>query len=165
MTEYYSGDVQVNSSDLEEIKKYMKQIAVSSTESLGRLDNLTPAAIARYQADTDDYINSVLSTVYRTPLVKSGSLWPPPITRIAQKLTAYEIVAAEFSEIEPNLSQIAINKKAEVEAELAQLVDGIAAGSRRLTGQYLMARNNYVRAEPAPRPIPTAAPTSGGDGV
>jgi len=155
MANYYSGTV-------DEIKIVCKEIGVGSSLT----DTISPAQFEQYQKEADGIIDAQLGVVYEVPLVqiKRGTLtyYPNVIAYIARRIAASDLILNEMSQIEPNVSQSATNKRTRAMAELSELVQGAIIGSRYLEGQKPRARNHFIRPGVAPASAPTTPPTGMG---
>ena len=96
--------------------------------------------LEQYKRDIDHLLNSRLSPLYRTPLLrtkKGRSVWPAPIQHIAQRLVLQHLLGDQYSQVEPNQ---AVNVQ-----NLAQLayvdLDAILEKRTILEGQRMRSRN------------------------
>lgn len=149
---YYSGTQA-------DVTLMMRTVGVGT----GREDLLDPDDLEGYQKRADTIINSRLSGSYHTPLrevtVDSITKYPDPIPYLAQIFVTLIIYRSVFTEIEPNMSQAVDALQAEVDAQIAGLIDGAAIGSNILRGQRLTARNHFQNPRVAPRENPAGGGT------
>lgn len=141
-------------SELEEIKKLARQIAVGD-QITNTLSTITPDTIEHHQKEVDDRIDSILDPIYEVPLVKvkrrdGTSVYPSSIRYVANRMTAAQIVLSEYSEIDSNSSGNARRMYNEAEFELYGIVKD-KAGASRLEGQRTHARIPFISPEVYPR--------------
>ena len=136
-------------------------------------DAIAPATMHHWQRITDGIINSKLSAVYQTPLIRitrenqnldiNGnpvSFYPYPIQKIAISIVCYYIVINEFQDVDPNVNEAAQTWEIEAMNELEQLAgyDG-QVGMMALEGQQRRARTPFANPNVMPRPLPRSGKT------
>ena len=121
-----------------------RNISISS----GTNATLTDSQATQFITEADQIINSKLGTVYFTPLTKitrsNVSKYPDPIPYIATRIAASLMVRAIFSRIDPQVSESAEAHLKDALRELDDLYMGVNMPSRRLEGQLLKSKNNFL---------------------
>jgi len=134
------------------VQRVARNIVISSG---GRTQNLSDEGAEDFIHDVDETINSKLSSVYVTPLRKIArdgeQFYPHPIPNLARRMAAAYMVQSIYSEIDQNVTAAAEKFGAQAVAELEALAFGIVRGSRRLQGQFDMAKNNFANPRVLPR--------------
>ena len=157
--EYYSGV-------LADIQAFLGEILTVGT---GEADLLTEGICNKHQKGVDDRINSVLSTTVAVPIIKitraEVTKYPDPIPFIAIRMVIASLIATYFKDVQPNDSARAKSLGEEAIFDLNDLINGLGAGSRRLEGQKLIAKNRFIPSHIAPVPIPGAPKAGPGGGV
>lgn len=147
-TPFYSG------TDIEEIKKLIRQVSVGA----GRSDEITPAIIAKFQKEIDSAIDSRLSPLFTCPLIQitrdGETKYSDPISFIACRWVAAEIVLRAYTEVSPQESDAAKVWRERSLAELDELCDGAQTGTRDLEGQIRRSRNHFAPPTIVPKTVP-----------
>ncbi len=115
---------------------------------------MTDADIQQFLDEADSIINSKLSALYYTPLItitrSNDTHYPDPIPYIATRISAGLAVRANYSRIEPTVSENAEAHLKDALRELDDLYNGVYMGSRRLDGQKLKAKTAFLNPYSAP---------------
>lgn len=147
-TPFYSGD------NIDEIKKLIRQVSIGA----GRSDEITPEVVAKFQKECDSLINSRLAPMFTCPLIQitrdGETKYPDPISAIAARWVAAEIVLRAYTEVSPTESDAAKVWRERSLAELDELCDGAQTGTRDLEGQIRRSRNHFAPPTIVPKTVP-----------
>ena len=121
----------------------------------GRLENIQGQDANDFINDADEIINSKLSDVYLTPLIKitrdGDTFFPHPIPNIARRIAAALMVQTVYSEVDINVSAYAEKFGAQAVTQLEAHSYGISRGGLHLEGQTILAKNNFANPRVLPR--------------
>lgn len=139
-----------------------RNIAIAS----GKTATMQESDANQFIDEAESIMDSKLSALMYTPLHQitrsNVTAYPNPIQFIATRIAAALMVRSVFSRIEPQVSENANAHLKDAMDELNEICDGIYVGSRRIEGQVLKARSNFMDPYSAPLepPNPSGYPRS-----
>jgi len=144
MSDFYSGTV------AGDVQNLMRQVGITLTNQQATLADAIPQdVVERYQAEVDQIVNTTLDAVTEVPLIKvtrkGVTDFPLEIRYVARRLVAAEIILAEYTEVEPNLSEGGKELRERALAQLRRYADGRIGPSNRVDGQRRRLKDRFVR--------------------
>lgn len=152
---------------LEGIKAKLASINIGSS----RIDDLQKSDIHNWQRWVDQVINSELSAVYFTPIVRitrsernldkdgvAKPFFPDPLYEIATAMVAAQVVFHEYTDVDPNTNDAAnaLYNNALLELQKLAAYDG-QVGHILLEGQEPKARSPFIPPGVMPRNVPSSS--------